>query len=56
MDPKAPPQLPSATLAVEYYNRITTLGLKPRRTIRVALWAGEEQGLRGSRAYVRRPS
>jgi hypothetical protein len=26
----------------------------PRRTIRVALWAGEEQGLFGSRAYVKR--
>ena len=33
---------------------IQTLGLKPRRTIRVALWAGEEQGLLGSRAYVQR--
>ena len=31
---------------------IQTLGLKPRRTIRVALWAAEEQGLLGSRAYV----
>jgi carboxypeptidase Q len=31
---------------------IRTLGLKPRRTIRVALWGGEEQGLLGSRAYV----
>jgi hypothetical protein len=33
---------------------IQTLGLKPRRTIRVALWAGEEQGLLGARAYVSR--
>jgi carboxypeptidase Q len=32
---------------------IQTLGLKPRRTIRIALWTGEEQGLLGSRAYVR---
>src|SRR5204862_303675 len=28
-------------------------GIKPRRTIRIALWGGEEQGLLGSRAYVR---
>jgi carboxypeptidase Q len=31
---------------------IKRLGLRPRRTIRVALWGGEEQGLLGSRAYV----
>jgi hypothetical protein len=31
---------------------IKTLGVRPRRTIRLALWAGEEQGLLGSRAYV----
>jgi len=28
-------------------------GLKPKRTIRIALWTGEEQGLLGSRAYVK---
>ena len=28
-------------------------GVKPRRTLRLALWTGEEQGLLGSRAYVR---
>lgn len=28
------------------------LGTQPRRTIRIALWTGEEQGLHGSRAYV----
>ena len=32
---------------------LQSLGLKPRRTIRIALWSGEEQGLLGSRAYVR---
>ncbi len=28
-------------------------GVQPRRTIRVALWSGEEQGLLGSQAYVK---
>jgi Zn-dependent M28 family amino/carboxypeptidase len=32
---------------------LKTLGVKPRRTIRIALWSGEEQGLLGSAAYVR---
>ena len=31
---------------------LKTIGVKPRRTIRVALWGGEEQGLLGSHAYV----
>lgn len=31
---------------------LKTLGVKPRRTIRIALWSGEEQGLFGSRFYV----
>ena len=32
---------------------LKAIGVKPRRTIRVALWAGEEQGLLGSQAYVK---
>jgi len=32
---------------------LKTLGVKPRRTIRVALWSGEEEGLLGSKAYVK---
>ncbi len=31
---------------------LKTIGVKPRRTIRVALWGGEEEGLLGSKAYV----
>ncbi|HQW66829.1 MAG TPA: M28 family peptidase, partial [Gemmatimonadales bacterium] len=33
---------------------LKAIGAKPRRTIRVALWGGEEQGLWGSRGYVRK--
>jgi Zn-dependent M28 family amino/carboxypeptidase len=32
---------------------LKTLGVQPRRTVRVALWSGEEQGLLGSQAYVK---
>ena len=39
-------------VAMEAVRIIQALGLKPRRTIRIALWSGEEQGLLGSRAYV----
>ena len=31
---------------------IQALGIQPRRTIRLALWGGEEQGLYGSRGYA----
>lgn len=39
---------------MEAMRLIKSLGESPRRTIRVALWGGEEQGLLGSRSYVRR--
>ena len=32
---------------------LKAVGARPRRTIRIALWGGEEQGLLGSRAYVK---
>lgn len=32
---------------------LQALGIQPRRTIRIALWSGEEQGLYGSRNYVK---
>jgi carboxypeptidase Q len=32
---------------------LAATGARPRRTVRVALWSGEEQGLLGSQAYVR---
>ena len=33
---------------------LKTIGVKPRRTIRIALWSGEEEGLLGSRGYVKK--
>jgi carboxypeptidase Q len=41
------------TIMMEAARILKTLGVKPRRTIRVALWSGEEQGLLGSQAYVK---
>src|SRR4029079_451447 len=32
---------------------LKALGVTPRRTIRVALWSGEEEGILGSQAYVK---
>lgn len=41
-------------VAMEAVRILQTLGVEPRRTIRIALWSGEEQGLFGSDSYVRR--
>ena len=38
-------------VAMEAVRILRSLGVKPRRTIRIALWTGEEQGLFGSRGY-----
>jgi carboxypeptidase Q len=40
------------SVAMEAVRILKALDLKPRRTVRIALWSGEEQGLFGSRAYV----
>jgi carboxypeptidase Q len=40
-------------VAMEAMRVLTALQIKPRRTIRVALWTGEEQGLLGSQGYVK---
>lgn len=42
-----------SAVMMEAMRLIESLGLKPRRTIRIGLWTGEEQGLLGSRAYVK---
>lgn len=40
--------------AMEALRILEATGVAPRRTIRIALWGGEEQGLLGSKAYVAR--
>jgi len=42
-----------STIMIEAVRLMQSLGLKPRRTVRVALWSGEEEGLLGSLAYVK---
>jgi carboxypeptidase Q len=41
-----------SAVMMEAMRILKTTGLKPRRTIRIALWSAEEQGLFGSAAYV----
>lgn len=43
-----------AIIAMEALRILRTLDVRPRRTIRIALWTGEEQGLLGSFAWVTR--
>ncbi len=42
-----------AAAVMEAMRILSALDARPRRTIRVALWGGEEQGLLGSRAWVK---
>jgi len=42
-----------SVVAMEVMRILNMLHVKPRRTIRVALWTGEEQGLFGSQGYAR---
>jgi carboxypeptidase Q len=41
-----------SAVVLEAARILSTLGVRPRRTIRFALWVGEEQGLLGSLAYT----
>ena len=41
------------SVCMEAVRILQALKVQPRRTIRIALWSGEEQGLHGSRAYVK---
>lgn len=43
-----------SAVMMEAMRLIKSTGQTPRRTIRIALWGGEEQGLIGSRSYVKR--
>lgn len=50
--PGATDNADGAAVALEAMRILTAVGARPRRTIRVALWGGEEEGLLGSKAYV----
>lgn len=41
-----------AAVMLEVVRILETIHIHPRRTIRIVLWSGEEQGLLGSRGYV----
>nr|WP_067059146.1 M20/M25/M40 family metallo-hydrolase [Mucilaginibacter sp. L294] len=41
-----------SAVMMEAMRILKTIGYKPKRTIRIALWSSEEQGLFGSRGYV----
>jgi carboxypeptidase Q len=43
-----------AAVAMEAMRILKTIGARPKRTIRMALWSGEEEGLLGSKSWVER--
>jgi hypothetical protein len=50
--PNASDNTSGVAVVLEAMRILKAVGAAPRRTIRAALWAGEEQGLHGSREYV----
>jgi len=50
--PNASDNTSGVAVVLEAARILAAVGARPRRTIRVALWGGEEQGLHGSREYV----
>jgi carboxypeptidase Q len=52
--PGATDNADGAAAVLEAARILSAVGARPRRTIRFALWSGEEQGLLGSKAYVAR--
>ena len=50
--PGATDNADGSAVVLEAMRILKAIGAKPRRTIRMALWSGEEQGLHGSRKYV----
>jgi hypothetical protein len=51
--PNASDNTSGVAVALEAMRILKAVGAKPRRTIRIALWTGEEEGLFGSTAYVK---
>ena len=50
--PNASDNTSGVAVMLEAMRILKAVGVKPRRTIRIALWSGEEQGIHGSREYV----
>ena len=43
-----------SAIMLEAVRILKAIGIQPKRTIRIALWSGEEEGLLGSRGYVKK--